>query len=38
LVKDNRTNFESGNVNAVLDGEIGGFIKAFLMEFSDDLN
>ena len=38
LVKDNRTNFESGNVNAVLDGEIEGFIKAFLMEFSDDPN
>lgn len=36
LVKDNRTNFESGNVNAVLDGDIDGFIKAFLMEFSDD--
>lgn len=35
LVKDNRTNFESGNVQAVLDGEISGFIKAFLMEFSD---
>jgi len=38
LVKDNRTNFESGNVNAVLDGDIDGFIKAFLMEFSDDMN
>jgi len=38
LVKDNRTNFESGNVNAVLDGDIDGFIKAFLMEFSDDIN
>lgn len=38
LVKDVRTGFESGNVNAVLDGEIDGFIKAFLMEFSDDLN
>jgi peptide chain release factor 2 len=36
LVKDVRTGFESGNVNAVLDGEIDGFIKAFLMEFSDD--
>jgi peptide chain release factor 2 len=36
LVKDVRTNFESGNVQAVLDGEIDGFIKAFLMEFSDD--
>ena len=38
LVKDVRTGFESGNVGAVLDGEIGGFIKAFLMEFSDDVN
>ena len=36
LVKDVRTGFESGNVNAVLDGEIGGFIKAFLMEFSNE--
>lgn len=36
LVKDVRTGFESGNVQAVLDGEIDGFIKAFLMEFSDD--
>ena len=38
LVKDVRTGFEAGNVNAVLDGGIDGFIKAFLMEFSDDLN
>jgi peptide chain release factor 2 len=36
LVKDVRTSFESGNVQAVLDGEIDGFIKAFLMEFSDE--
>jgi peptide chain release factor 2 len=36
LVKDVRTGFESGNVQAVLDGEIGGFIKAFLMEFGDE--
>jgi peptide chain release factor 2 len=36
LVKDVRTGFESGNVNAVLDGGINGFIKAFLMEFSDN--
>jgi peptide chain release factor 2 len=36
LVKDVRTGFESGNVNAVLDGGIDGFIKAFLMEFSDE--
>jgi peptide chain release factor 2 len=36
LIKDVRTNFESGNVQAVLDGDIDGFIKAFLMEFSDE--
>lgn len=36
LVKDVRTGFESGNVQAVMDGEIDGFIKAFLMEFSDE--
>lgn len=33
LVKDVRTGYESGNVNAVLDGGIDGFIKAYLMEF-----
>ncbi len=30
LVKDNRTNFESGNVDAVMDGSIDGFINAYL--------
>ena len=30
LVKDNRTGFESGNIVAVMDGEIDGFINAFL--------
>jgi peptide chain release factor 2 len=33
MVKDLRTNFETGNVNAVLDGDIDGLIKAWLMEF-----
>jgi peptide chain release factor 2 len=33
LVKDLRTNQETGNVQAVLDGELDPFIKAFLMEF-----
>lgn len=31
LIKDNRTNHETGNVDAALDGDIGGFLKAFLM-------
>lgn len=30
LVKDHRTNFEEGNVNAVMDGELDGFINAYL--------
>ena len=30
LVKDHRTSFESGNVNAVMDGDIDGFINAYL--------
>lgn len=30
LVKDNRTNYEQGNVEAVMDGDIDGFIQAYL--------
>ena len=30
LVKDERTRFETGNVQAVLDGDLDGFIEAFL--------
>jgi len=30
LAKDNRTGFESGNIIAVMDGEIDGFINAYL--------
>ncbi len=30
LAKDHRTSFESGNINAVMDGEIDGFINAYL--------
>jgi peptide chain release factor 2 len=33
LVKDVRTGHETSNVGAVLDGDIDGFIKAFLMEY-----
>lgn len=31
LIKDNRTNYESSNPNNVLDGDLDGFIKAFLI-------
>ena len=34
MVKDLRTNHETGNVQAVLDGDLNPFIKSFLMEFS----
>ena len=30
MVKDHRTNFESGNVSAVLDGDLDSFISAYL--------
>jgi peptide chain release factor 2 len=33
LVKDTRTKFEMGNVDAVMDGEIDEFINAYLKEF-----
>ena len=35
LVKDHRTNVENGNVNAVLDGELDGFINAYLKQRSN---
>jgi peptide chain release factor 2 len=34
-VKDHRTNYQTSNVNAVMDGDIDAFIKAYLMEFTD---
>ena len=30
LVKDHRTGFENGNINAVMDGDLDGFIHAYL--------
>jgi peptide chain release factor 2 len=33
MIKDHRTNHETGNVQAVLDGDLNPFIKSFLMEF-----
>ncbi|MGV3509049.1 MAG: peptide chain release factor 2 [Sphingobacteriaceae bacterium] len=32
-VKDHRTNYQTSNPQAVLDGDLDGFIKAYLMEF-----
>ena len=33
MVKDLRTNYETGNVNDVLDGNLNDFIKEYLMQF-----
>jgi len=30
LVKDHRTGYEAGNINAVMDGDLDGFINAYL--------
>ncbi len=35
MVKDHRTKFEMGNVNAVLDGDLDDFIKAYLVAFRE---
>lgn len=37
MVKDLRTSHETGNTQAVLDGEINDFIKSYLMEFGGKL-
>ncbi len=34
LAKDHRTGFESGNINAVMDGDLDGFINAYLKSAS----
>jgi len=35
-VKDHRTNYQSSNVQGVMDGDIDGFIKAYLMEYGGE--
>jgi peptide chain release factor 2 len=35
-VKDHRTNYQTSNVQAVMDGDIDAFIKAYLMEFGGE--
>jgi peptide chain release factor 2 len=34
-VKDHRTNYQTSDVNGVMDGKIEAFVKAYLMEFSE---
>ena len=34
-VKDHRTNYQTSDVNGVMDGDLDDFIKAYLMEFSE---
>lgn len=36
MVKDHRTNEETSNTQAVMDGEINNFIKAYLLKFSQN--
>ena len=36
LVKDHRTNFEMGNIGAVMDGDIDGFINEYLKQKATD--
>jgi peptide chain release factor 2 len=36
MIKDHRTDFEVGNVGPVMDGELDGFIKAYLMAEKED--
>ncbi|XOQ44798.1 MAG: peptide chain release factor 2 [Clostridium sp.] len=36
LVKDHRTGFESGNIDAVMDGDLDGFINAYLKSQSQE--
>jgi peptide chain release factor 2 len=37
MIKDHRTNYEVGNIVPVMDGELDGFIKAYLMSEKDNV-
>lgn len=36
MIKDHRTDYEVGNVQPILDGELDGFIKAYLMSLKEE--
>lgn len=36
MIKDHRTDYEVGNVGPVMDGDLGGFIKAYLMNSKEE--
>jgi len=36
MIKDHRTDYEVGNVQPVMDGELDGFIKAYLMQAKEE--
>ena len=38
MIKDHRTDYEVGNVQPVMDGELDGFIKAYLMSEKETIN
>jgi peptide chain release factor 2 len=38
MIKDHRTNFQVGNVDPVLDGEIDSFIESYLRHRAKDMN
>jgi peptide chain release factor 2 len=37
MIKDHRTDHETGNIQPVMDGELDGFIKAYLMAEKETL-
>lgn len=36
MIKDHRTDYEVGNIQPVMDGDLDGFIKAYLMSMKED--
>lgn len=38
MIKDHRTDYEVGNVQPVMDGELDGFIKAYLMQSKEEVS